>query len=218
MSNVALSSASNRAAVKVVTVVTKSVGLNIAAYAAYMTSARADGLTVAALNRELIALDVDGNLPSRAMLGIWAQAADLGDKLAMNTAADYALAYVAISRIRRVKGYDLDATIAPIVGMEDRDDKRDALSAIGTPNGLPIITREGSPAPSNDDDATDSVADSATDSAPTEESSLVDDLVKTITRTANAIKGATFTPEEYARLAVALNALGVAATKAKPGK
>lgn len=215
MSSVVLSTVTTRAAVKLVNVVTKNTGANIAAYATYMTSAREDGLTIATLNRELETFDVAGVLPKRATLGIYAQAVDHGDSLALNNASDYAIVYAAISRVRRVKGYDLDATFAPIAELPDISDRRDAMRVVGTDSGLPIITRDGTPAtpatPATGDGTPG--ANNADEEAP-----LIDDLVKTIARTTNAIKGATFTPEEYARLAVALNALGVAATKAKPGK
>lgn len=215
MATIELSTTSNRAAAKLISVATKNIGANIAAYATFMASAKSDGLSINAMNKELAAMDYANVLPARATLGVYAQSVDHGDTLALNTPADYATVFSAIMRVRRVKGYDLSATFAPIAEMTELSDKRDAMRLVGTPDGLPIVGRDGSEetgtaavAPESDD-ATP--ADSATDS-----DSLADDMVKSIARLANAFKGATFTPEEYARIAVAMNALGVAATKAKP--
>lgn len=214
MTKATLSTNSTRAAVKLINVATKNIGANIHAYAAYMTSAREDGLTISALNRELESLDDANVLPKRATLGIYAQAVDHGDSLALNSATDYAIVFAAISRIRRAKGYDLAATFAPIAELEDINARREAMRVVGTEAGSPIVTRDSST-------AAGSAAGSDSDSAPAADSpaaeeSATDELVKLLKRATNAFKSGTFTPAEYARLAAALNVLGIAATKAKP--
>lgn len=209
-----LSAATTRAAVKLINVVTKNIGSNIHAYAAYMTAAREDGLTIAALNRELETLDDGDVLPKRATLGVYAQAVDHGDSLVLNTAADYAIVYAAISRVRRIKGYDLSATFAPIADMPEIDDRRDAMRIVATDNGLPVVSSE-SAADNATGDATgdDAATGNANDAA---EESATDELVKLLKRATAAFKSGAFTSEEYARLVPALNALGLAANNAKP--
>lgn len=204
-----LSSKTTRAANKLISVATKNIGANIYAYAAYMRSAREDGLTIAALNRELEALDVDNVLPKRATLGVYAQAVDMGDKLALNSAADYALVFSAIARVRRTKGYDLQATFAPIADIEELGDRRDALRLVGTANGLPVVSATDSVA---DSGVADSVADNVADSV----DSLTDSILDHLNRATNGLKSAKLSAAEYARLVPALNALVAAAKKAQP--
>lgn len=146
----------SQAATALVTNAGQSRGELIAMVASYLSDATSNGHTVTVAIDQLVATPNVESLGSTAMIKLYAQVIVQADALAIGTPLGYSAMYTALSRIRRVSGYDLAATLAPIKSLTSVADKTKRLFAMkdsavvvndSKPKGKPQPKPKGKPQP-----------------------------------------------------------------------
>lgn len=119
------------AAVSVINVAATGTGRTIKAFAAYLDTATASKMTVNESIDHLLALDTRAILRGKSTLGLYSQTIKTADKLALSDTDGYAAVYGMLSRVRRVAGYDLRATVDKIAALPvaERADAVDSVTA-----------------------------------------------------------------------------------------
>lgn len=180
-----------------------SIGNFIAAYAAYMTPATELGMSANAIAEYILERDSDNVLPKLSTLNLYARVIRIGDSLALNSAADYALVYSTIARLNRITGVDLKATLAPLSELKVKA-RRKALPTIE-----PVIK-------ANAKNATGSGKATSKGKAKTDTHSAATDALKAIQATIKVLKTSTLTMKEFEQIALAVSELGNVTKASKP--